>query len=197
MSAPADPGNIGVIVLAAGQGSRFGSDKRRSRLAGGKTLLGATLASIPASLTRRILVLQPGDDDYAKQFSGQWQICFASDPASGMANSLASGIAMAGDWAGALLALGDMPWIQPATYAGLQQALSTHEIVVPCCGGKRGNPAGFRHRFFAEIKNLAGDRGARSLLHKYAADCFDMETGDEGVLRDVDYPGALTGQTTP
>lgn len=191
MTTAAEPGAIGIIVLAAGQGSRFGSDKRRARLTDGNTLLEATLASIPDALTRRVLVLQPGDDELVERFSGQWQICIASDPASGMANSLACGIAMARDWAGTLIALGDMPWIQARTYVGLQQALASHDIVVPTYRGQRGNPAGFRNRFFGEMAELAGDRGAKGLLQKYAGDCFEMETGDEGILRDVDHPDAL------
>ena len=191
MSRPIAQADIGIIVLAAGAASRFGDDKRRAVLGNGQTVLEATLASIPASFTRRILVLKAGDDDLAGRFQAHWQICIANAPESGMANSLASGIALAGDWQGALIALADMPHISPATYTALQKALSQHPIVVPTCAGTRGNPAGFRQPFFAEIARLAGDRGAKSLLHKYAEVVVELETGDEGVLRDIDTPDEL------
>jgi molybdenum cofactor cytidylyltransferase len=184
--------DIGIIVLAAGSANRFGSDKRRALLGNGLAVLEATLASVPAAITRRILVLKAGDEDLIQRFQQDWHICSADNPQSGMANSLACGIAMATDWEGVLIALGDMPYIKAGTFTGLQQALAAHAIVVPTHDGNRGNPAGFRKQYFAEMKNLAGDRGARSLLQKYAAECFEIETGDEGVLRDIDYPGGLT-----
>ena len=184
--------DIGIIVLAAGSANRFGSDKRQAVLGNGLTVLEATLASVPASITRRILVLKAGDGELKQRFQTHWRICNADNPQSGMANSLSCGIAMAGDWGGALIALGDMPYIRAETFTRLQHALAAHAIVVPTCDGNRGNPAGFRRQYFAEMGNLAGDRGARSLLQKYAAECCEIETGDKGVLRDIDYPEGLT-----
>lgn len=185
------PADIGIIILAAGSGVRFGADKRRAVMANGASLLDNTLSRVPASFSRRILVLRPGDDDLAERHACRWQICVAGDPASGMANSLASGIAMAGTWAGALVGLGDMPFIRPDTYAAVQNALCEHEIVIPGYGEARGNPVGFRRQFFGEMENLRGDRGARSLLKQYADRCHTLETGDEGILRDVDSPDGL------
>lgn len=190
MTVPA-ASDIGIIVLAAGSGTRFGADKRKAQLADGRTLLEATLAAVPASFTRRLLVLKAGDDALARQFAPAWQPCFAADPASGMASSLASGITMADSWAGALIALADMPWILPGTYSALQSALMEHAIVIPCAGNRRGNPVGFRRDYFTEIARLTGDKGARSLLEKYRSDCHELETGDEGVLRDIDRPEML------
>lgn len=185
------PADIGIIVLAAGTARRFGADKRRAPLPAGQTLLEATLSRVPRAISRRILVLREGDDDLAHVFRQDWRICIAGNPDAGMANSLASGIAMAGGWAGALIGLGDMPYITAATYSMLQQALATHDIVIPVCKGERGNPVGFRHNYFAEMATLEGDRGARSLLEKHAQACFVVETGDEGVLRDIDTPENL------
>jgi molybdenum cofactor cytidylyltransferase len=192
MTRPIATADIGIIVLAAGAASRFGADKRRAVLGNGQTVLEATLASIPASFTRRILVLKADDDDLVGRFQAGWQICIANAPESGMANSLTNGIALAGDWQGALIALADMPHISPATYAALQEALTEHPIVIPTCAGTRGNPAGFRQAFFSEFAQLAGDKGAKSLLQKYAGVCFECETGDEGVLRDIDTPEELS-----
>lgn len=184
--------DIGIIVLAAGSASRFGADKRLAVLGNGLTVLEATLASVPASITKRILVLKPGDDELIHRFQNDWHICRANSPQSGMANSLSNGIAMAAGWEGALIALGDMPYIKAATFTGLQQALAVHAMVVPTFNGYRGNPAGFRKQYFDEVKNLEGDRGAKSLLQKYATECCEIETGDRGVLRDIDYPDGLT-----
>jgi molybdenum cofactor cytidylyltransferase len=182
--------DIGIIVLAAGRARRFGKDKRKASMNNGHTLLDNSLANIPSSFTRRILVLREDDSDIAANHPG-WQICHADNPDSGMANSLASGIRLTSEWSGALITLADMPFIQSTTYEAIQAALSEHEIVIPCCNGKRGNPVGFRQSYFQEIAGLTGDRGARSLLGKYEKVCFDLETGDEGVILDIDTPEGL------
>jgi molybdenum cofactor cytidylyltransferase len=191
MTTNVTPSDIGIIVLAAGAARRFGADKRQVLLDSGQTLLESTLASVPAVLTRRILVVKPGDEKLADAFAGEWQVCIAKNSRSGMANSLASGINLAQDWAGALIALADMPCINPITLSALQSAMATHDIVIPTYRGKRGNPVGFRHDYFDEIGRLRGDRGAKSLLDKYASACAEIETGDSGILRDIDTPEGL------
>jgi molybdenum cofactor cytidylyltransferase len=183
--------SIGIIMLAAGSGRRFGSDKRRAVMANGKTLLENTLENIPETFTSRVLVLKPGDEDLATLYSGSWQICFAENPDNGMSNSLASGIKMAADWQGALIALADMPFIKPETYSAVQDSLTEHDIIIPCIKGKRGNPVAFRQRYFQEILAQSGDRGARELLNQYAEHCHQLETGDKGILRDIDQPEGL------
>lgn len=191
MSTPVPEEEIGIIMLAAGSGRRFGSDKRQARLETGKTLLETTLTTVPSCLNRRILVLRPGDEKLAENIDSSWKICIAPDPDSGMAGSLATGIEAAREWKGALIALADMPYITANTFETLQKALTTHAIVVPLFQSQRGNPVAFRNAYFQEIGSLSGDRGARGLLEKYEADCLFLETGDEGVIQDIDTPDKI------
>jgi len=191
MSSQAVVSAIGIIILAAGSGKRFGSDKRMAVLPGGKTLLETTLASIPAIIERRMLVLKPGEDALASQFSKTWEICFASNPDSGMASSLVTGISAADSWEGALIGLADMPFIKADTYTNLQRTLNDNDIVVPTFNGKRGNPVGFRKHYFQEILAITGDQGARRLLDRHQDKCKIVETGDEGVIRDIDSPESI------
>ena len=183
--------DIGIIVLAAGSSKRFGEDKRFAILNNGDSILESTLSSIPTSFTRKILVLKTGDDKLVDQFGERWQICIADAPETGMANSLASAIALAQDWEGALIALGDMPFVTPSCYLALQQALLEHNIAIPVHSGRQGNPVAFRKKFFIEIERLKGDQGAKSLLEKYQEDVYQLEIVDEGVFRDIDNPKML------
>jgi molybdenum cofactor cytidylyltransferase len=184
--------DIGIIVLAAGSSVRFGTDKRLATLNNGHSILETTLACIPASFKRRILVLKDGDEKLAQLYEKHWQICFADAPELGLANSLTSAIAQVGNWEGVLVALADMPFITPHTYSALQEALTQHDIVVPVCEGRRGNPVGFRKKFYSEIGALKGDQGAKPLLQKYGADIYEQKIGDAGIFRDIDKPDMLT-----
>ncbi|MDG2176111.1 MAG: nucleotidyltransferase family protein [Gammaproteobacteria bacterium] len=183
--------DIGIIILAAGSSQRYGSDKRTATLSNGTALLSATLANVPDSFTRRVLVLKKEDEDLGKLYADNWQICHAANPETGMASSLVSGITMAGNWPAALIGLGDMPYISTETYLALQQALKKHDIVIPVFKDQRGNPAGFRQRYFDEIMQLQGDQGARSLLEKYKKECFEVEVQDSGIIQDIDTPEML------
>lgn len=189
---PVKPENIGIIILAAGRSLRFGADKRKAMLADGNSLLDSTLAKVPESFQKKILVLKAEDEDLADLYKSRWQICLANNPDAGMANSLSSAIKAASGWEAAVIGLGDMPYINQATYGAVQKALTQHEIVIPGLGGKRGNPVGFRQHFFNEILQLEGDQGAKSLLQKYSDQCFVLETQDEGIIRDIDTPDKLT-----
>ena len=77
-------------------------------------------------------------------------------------------------------------------YIQIQQTLAQSNIVIPVHEGQRGNPVGFRKKYFTEIGNLQGDKGARPLLEKYRTQCVELETADKGILKDIDRPDMLT-----
>jgi molybdenum cofactor cytidylyltransferase len=182
---------MGCIVLAAGSSRRFGADKRLALLADGSTLLAHTLTRIPASFTRRILVLGPNDQALAEPFLTAWQVIFAAQAQRGMGHSLAAALPLTTGWQGAVIALADMPFVLPATYTALQQALVPGRIVVPCWQGQRGNPVGIGAEFFPELASLQGDQGARMLLQTHAAAVLRLDVDDAGVVRDIDTQEAL------
>lgn len=183
--------NIGIIVLAAGYAKRFKSDKRQARLQSGETLLDATLNAIPDSFLNRILVLHPGDEDFAKHYQSDWTLCIAEQASEGMGHSLASAIPLVENWDAALIALADMPYVQSNTYEAIQNELKSYPIVRPVCQGRKGNPVGFQARFFEELSELKGDQGARSLLSRHNDEVYLMECLDWGIIQDVDTAAAL------
>ncbi len=188
MGAAAD--DIGCIVLAAGSGTRFGSDKRLAQLEG-TTLLERTLGSIAPLFSQRILVLRGGDEALGERHARDWQIVFATHADKGMGHSLAAAMDFTGDWEGAVVALADMPFVQAATYQAVRAQLSAGNLVVPYYRERRGNPVGIGKRFFPELARLQGDQGARFLLQQHAAAVTRLNVEDSGVLRDIDTPAAL------
>lgn len=178
----------GVLLLAAGLGTRFGSDKRKAGLAGGKTLLQTSLQAIAGAELPVVPCLRPGDEELARELQGPGVsplICTSA--ARGMGATLAEGVSqLPGDWDGVLVALADMPWIQSQSFRAVARQLQAHALVIPCYQGRRGHPVGFSRRFFNELLRLDGDEGARSLVQAYESELCELELGDPGVCRDVD-----------
>jgi molybdenum cofactor cytidylyltransferase len=184
--------DIGIVILAAGTSQRFEGDKRQALMRNGLGLLENTLANIPSTFSKRLLVLQPDDDKLADNFSSQgWEICIAEDATQGMGNSLAAAISAQNNWQGLIIGLGDMPFIKGTTYSAIQTALCNNEIVVPMYDGQRGNPVGFQVKYFAELGALRGDQGARNLLKENVSLCYQLMTDDQGILKDIDTSHAL------
>ncbi len=94
----------------------------------------------------------------------------------------------------AVVQLGDMPGVNAALLDRLMAAFSPVEgrsICVPTVGGKRGNPVLWDRRFFAEIRNLAGDSGAKHLIGEHADLVCEVEMAGEAAITDIDTPEAL------
>jgi molybdenum cofactor cytidylyltransferase len=184
------PASIGCIVLAAGSSKRFGADKRLAGIAG-TTLLELTLGSIPQCLSRRLLLLHPGDEALAARLQPAWQVIIATDAHLGMGHSLAAAMPYTQAWSGAVIVLADMPYVHADTYTSIQQHLGPDRLVVPHYRGQRGNPVGIGRDYFAALAQLRGDQGARVLFQLHAAALLRLEVDDPGILRDIDTREAL------
>ena len=183
---------IGILVLAAGYSRRFGTDKRATRLAHGGTLLETSLKNARASQLPVIVCLHPGDEALAEQLTSPGitpTIC--PDAGQGMGASLAWGVGQARHWSGALIALGDMPEVRPATFCKVASHTFPGNICQPTWRGQGGHPVGFGRQFFASLQALTGDTGARSILAANREFLVQLAVNDPGILHDVDRPEDL------
>jgi molybdenum cofactor cytidylyltransferase len=84
-----------------------------------------------------------------------------------------------------VIALADMPWVEPATMAGVVDALrGGASVAAPSCRGRRGHPVGFAASCYGELSALSGDEGAKAVVDRHPVTLID--TDDAGILRDVD-----------
>lgn len=93
--------------------------------------------------------------------------------------------------AGAMIALGDMPFIQRETIALLLQAFDASEgenIITPSYDGQRGHPVIFPDKFFPSLTQLKNDIGARSVMNMHADSLQTIPVEDSGVCKDIDSP---------
>ena len=188
------------ILLAAGRGSRFGGDKLMAPLPApahgvpaGTPLGVAAARNLVAALADSIAVIRPGGGALADVLGATGiRIVECPNADDGMGASLACGVQATADADGWIVALADMPWIDPATIVKVADALGAGaDLAAPALRGIRGHPAGFARRHYAALSTLAADEGARRIIEANAARLVRIDTDDAGILADVDRPPDL------
>ena len=185
--------NICGILLAAGASKRFGSNKMLHLLGGGTPVAVAALANLRSAIPHVIAVVRPGATILENLLSEAGAtVILCTDADEGMGVSLASAVRASGDVSGWVIALADMPYIQPLTIVKIATSLAAGAaIVAPAYHGRRGHPVGLSARFRPQLEALRGDAGARSVLEQNAGQVKLIEVDDAGVCRDIDTPADL------
>jgi molybdenum cofactor cytidylyltransferase len=184
----------GAILLAAGYGRRFGSDKRRHALPDGTPLLISSLRLYARAFPQLIVVLRPEDQALAKAVmadnaAGNVRVVPCPDARYGMGHSLACGVQAATGWSYLFVALADMAWVDPQTLARLNAVLAgapADAVVQPVHDGTPGHPVGFGAARFPQLLQLTGDEGARTVVRDAGASLIRVPVDDPGVLEDLD-----------
>ncbi|MEH6516265.1 MAG: nucleotidyltransferase family protein [Halioglobus sp.] len=180
---------VGVILLAGGRSRRFGADKRLSEFLPGRALLEVTLKNVSLSQLELLVCLRADDQVLEEKLNRMGINCQRCSKANqGMGATIAQGVTHIPDWSGVLIALADMPWIQPATFRSVAQHTNPESICIPTFNNQNGHPVGFGSDFFGNLAELDDDLGARSIINKYAHRVQELPTDDDGILRDIDTP---------
>ncbi|TLX63854.1 nucleotidyltransferase family protein [Stutzerimonas nosocomialis] len=187
------------LMLAAGRACRFGADKRRARLADGRTLLEASLENAAAAFDDLLLVLRDGDRIDDLRLPPRVRMLHTPQAERGLGASLAAGVAALATHPAEALAvlLGDMPWVRPETCARLIAEADAARIVQPCHDGRPGHPVLFGRTFWPALCELDGDEGARGLIRRHADRYRAVQVEDSGILLDVDRTTDLNGRPAP
>jgi molybdenum cofactor cytidylyltransferase len=199
MGEPPQDGSIVGVLLAAGLSSRFTggnkllADTSRDGEHGAMVRLAAD--QLVESPVERAVAVLGHDADRVADVLTPVDIETVYNPAyeDGQATSVAHGV----DWArdhdadAALFALGDMPWVSPATYLAIVDRWREigAGIVVPEFDGERGNPVLFGATHFDALAAVSGDTGGRELMASEPVERVAVE--DPGIARDVDYRNDL------
>ena len=179
---------LAAVVLAAGRSRRFGSDKRVAQVRGRPLIVHALDALNRFDFAQKIAVVRPADpiEDLVRRHGARPVV--NPRAGDGMGTSLACGIAALDAIDGAFIVLADMPDIPPVLYGELavRFAVGDADIVLPRYRGQAGHPVLFGARCFAALKDLTGDRGARTLFasQRYSKALVDVDS--PGILHDVD-----------
>jgi len=182
-----------ALLLAAGAGRRFGGAKLLSPLPDGTPLVLAAARPLRQVAEDLLVVVRPGDTELQALLTRAGLDWIPNPrPDRGLGSSIACAVG-ARRWAqGWLIALGDMPDVQPETVRLIDAALADGApLAAPVHDGRRGHPVGFGAVFRDELMSLDGDRGARNVLARNAPLMEPIRVDDPGILRDIDTPGDL------
>jgi molybdenum cofactor cytidylyltransferase len=181
------------ILLAAGQGTRFGANKLLQPLADGTPLAVASARHLRAVLAHCVAVVADPKSALSGLLMQQGlEIVANPNAADGMGSSIACAVAACPEADGWIIALADMPRIPVAVIQALVDGLDAGaDIIAPICRGQRGHPVGFAARHGPALGQLRGDTGARGLIAANRDALELIDTRDAGVILDIDSPAAL------
>jgi molybdenum cofactor cytidylyltransferase len=187
------PGTIVGILLAAGRGSRFGSDKLLHPLTDGTPMAVAAARNLRPACERLIAVLRPGSEVLAGLLANEnCEPVFCQDADAGMGHSLAVGVRASAEAAAWVVALADMPFILPNSHLSVAAALRAGaSLAASDFNGRRGHPVGFAGQWFDQLSALTGDQGGKSILQAHPQKILLCPVADPGVIRDIDRPEDL------
>lgn len=181
------------ILLAAGSSRRFGADKRLQPLADGTPMALASARHLARICRRTIVVIRPDDAALASLLAEEgMETVVCNQAGQGMGRSLSRGIEVSADADGWLVALADMPYIEPASYAAVSAALQDGApLARPAYQGKAGHPVGFSAAYRSDLLALTGDQGGKTILDAHRAAIRWCPLDDPGILKDIDRPAEL------
>lgn len=188
---------VAAVVLAAGESQRMGDVNKLGLKIGGEPMVARVIRAVEQCGVRPIVVVVGHQADKVRGWLAGADAVFihASDYRQGMSASLNAGLkALAAGVDGALICLGDMPWIHAGHIEAVLRAFNPTEgraICIPTYQGRRGHPLLLGSQFFEEVASLEGDVGAKSVVERHAGKVCEVPVEDSGILQDVDNADAL------
>ncbi|MGB3167115.1 MAG: nucleotidyltransferase family protein [Alteraurantiacibacter sp.] len=177
-----DP-SIGIILLAAGRGRRYGRDKLQEIYRGRPLWTWAAKAADEAGFVKRYLVRR--EHSSVGNRAG-WQDIINPDADEGMGTSIAAGVDAGQSCSRLVVTLADMPLVEPEHLVRL--ALGSGTVFTRYTNGNSGSPAAFPSSAFCDLRSLSGEAGARCLS---LAGVSAIEPCNNASLSDVDTEADL------
>lgn len=177
---------IAVILEAAGNSKRFGSNKLLHIMDDGRPMA-APVIDVVRSLDvyRKIIVTQYEE---VAAMAPDFDIVFNDEPELGISHSMQLGIEAAGDADAFMFCVCDQPGITASAIQKLIDAYKkgTAGIVSLAWQGKMRNPKIFSARYTGELMQLSGDTGGRQIISAHRSDLLLVEADSEDEVKDID-----------
>jgi molybdenum cofactor cytidylyltransferase len=183
---------VGGLILAAGEGRRFGGTKQLAELRGRPLLRYALDAMLAVPALDPVIVVLGHDAAAIRDaidFDGALTVV-CDRWHEGQSASLRCGVDALADVDAAVITLGDQPFITPQVIAAILDHLDRHDAVRATYDGAPGHPVGLTRRMLDRAGELRGDEGFRGLL----AGALQFEAGHLCDPTDIDTREELAGR---
>ena len=177
---------IAVILEAAGNSSRFGSNKLLHVMDDGRPMISSILDAVsPLDVYKKVLVTQY---DEVAAMAPEFDVVINDRPDLGISRSMQLGLHAGGDADAYMFCVCDQPGLSTTTIERLIEAYKkgTAGIVSLAWQGKMCNPKIFSSRYKEELMRLSGDTGGRQIISSHRDDILLIEAESEDEVRDID-----------
>lgn len=182
------------IVLAAGRGTRFDPSGQQNKLlatlAHGSSVLRSSCLALMPHVDELVVVLrEPCARIEAELSTLQPRYVYCEQADQGLGYSLACGIRHTQPQQAWVVTLGDLPFVQAATYSRLLASHAAYGgIVRPSYQQQIGHPVVFSAFLANELAQVQHADGPKHIFKKYANSFRVLAVSDPGVCADIDYP---------
>lgn len=177
---------IGALVLAAGNSSRFGSNKLLFKI-DGKSVLERTLLALSGFKFWKTAVVV-SNTDFDDILGNHVEKILNKQISLGIGKSIALGtIYLREEVSGILIVLADQPLLTLDDIKKMTDVFLGDPTKIVACSvdGEIRNPIIFPSGYFDELIKLSGDRGARGLANSHIDNIVRVEV-DSSHLLDID-----------
>ena len=185
------PDKIGCLLMAAGNASRFQSNKLLAEFRGKPLVLWALERIDPARFSQVTVVTQyPEICTMAEEFGFPW--LKNNHPDWGAAYTIRLGTEAMAQCDAILYLVADQPLLDAAAIARILETWqeTPDRIVAPAHDGRTGNPCIFPREFFPELCQLQGDVGGKRVIKAHLDRLLTVEVAPDALF-DCDTPEAL------
>lgn len=187
---------ISGVVLAAGEGKRYGSTKQLA-IAGGKPLVQHAIDALAGADVEEILVVTGHDADAVESamlLPAGARVVRNPNFTQGQSTSLAAAFhEVAEDSEATIVLMSDQPGVEPSDVTALiERFRATRKQIVRLRFADGPGPALLSREIYAEAGHLHGDVGARILMASHPEWVEEVQV-DRPAPRDVDTLEDLPG----
>jgi molybdenum cofactor cytidylyltransferase len=190
--------DFAILVLAAGQSSRFGSDKLLANMSDGRPVIAHSLAPLQAIADKyqlTLTVITRADNTALINYLSAKNILYTICPDAhlGMGHTISYGIKVNQASKGWMISLADMPALSLQVMEALIHNIikNSDDIVRPSFleNGKKipSHPVYFPQKYGFKLSQLTGNDGGKQIIEQQTL----LNIADESCLLDVDTPEAL------
>ena len=183
---------VGGVLLASGQGKRFGSNKLLAEIEG-VPLYRRAMDTLAGAGLHRLAVCSPYPEILTAGENSGFLPLRNEYAAEGISASVRLGLSAMEDLDGVLFSVCDQPYLNTKSIIKLIDSFQESKTAVCALswGGRRGNPVIFPRDLFGELAALTGDVGGGAVIRRHPDRLVLVEAFSPKELSDVDKPDDL------